>query len=119
MSGGAAHLVSSLPAGVAAVVEELVRRIVAVARPRRILLFGSAARGEMRPGSDLDLLVVVNGPVHRRALAQEIYRSLHGLVLPVDLAVATEDDLIRYADRPETALRYALCEGVILYDADN
>ncbi len=73
----------------------------------------------MRANSDLDLLVVVDPPVHRRALAQEIYRSLHGLAVPVDLIVATKDDLIRYADRPETALRYAQREGVIHYDADD
>lgn len=39
------------------VLGEIVRRIVAVAEPDRIILFGSAARGQMGPHSDLDLLV--------------------------------------------------------------
>ena len=43
---------------------EAVRRAVEVARPIRIILFGSAARGTMGPDSDFDLLVVVPGPVH-------------------------------------------------------
>jgi UTP:GlnB (protein PII) uridylyltransferase len=38
--------------------DEAVRRVVDVAHPDRIILFGSAARGQMGPDSDLDLLVV-------------------------------------------------------------
>ena len=51
-----AHL--QIPAGL---LEEVVRRVVSVAEPERIILFGSAARGEVRPDSDLDLLVVKDG----------------------------------------------------------
>ena len=40
------------------VLDDVVRRIVAVARPERIILFGSAARGQMAPHGDVDLLVV-------------------------------------------------------------
>ena len=56
-----------------AALETLVRRIVELARPDRIVLFGSAARGEMGPDSDLDVLVVKSGVEHRRRLAQDIY----------------------------------------------
>ena len=38
-------------------VAEIVRRIVKAARPEKIILFGSAARREMGPNSDLDFLV--------------------------------------------------------------
>jgi predicted nucleotidyltransferase len=38
--------------------QEIVRRIVAAVRPEKIILFGSAAREEMGPDSDLDLLVI-------------------------------------------------------------
>jgi uncharacterized protein len=48
------------------IVRVIVDRIVKVAHPRAIVLFGSAARGQMRPDSDLDFLIVVAGPVHRR-----------------------------------------------------
>jgi len=51
------------------VLDEVVQRIVAVADPEKIILFGSAARGELGPDSDLDLLVV-KSEVHRRKLAQ-------------------------------------------------
>ena len=68
---------------------EIIQRIFKVIHPQRIVLFGSAVRDQMGPDSDLDLLVIVRGPVHRRALAQEIYRNLHGIPLPVDVVVAT------------------------------
>ena len=98
------------------VLDEIVQRISAVIRPRRIVLFGSAARGEMGRDSDLDLLVVVQGPVHRRALAQEIYRHLHGIPQPVDVIVVTEQDIEQYGDRVGTILRPALREGQVIYE---
>ena len=47
-----------------ATLQEIVRRIVQVAQPEKIILFGSAARGEMGPHSDVDLLVIKSG-VHQ------------------------------------------------------
>jgi hypothetical protein len=52
-----------------AALETLIRRIVEVARPDRIVLFGSTARGEMGPDSDIDVLVVKSDVEHRRRLA--------------------------------------------------
>lgn len=53
-------MVSSAPGTLAApdLLAEVVRRIVEVARPERIILFGSAARGDAGRDSDLDFLVV-------------------------------------------------------------
>jgi predicted nucleotidyltransferase len=48
------------------IVSEMVRRIVETAHPLRIILFGSAARGEMDENSDLDVLVIMPDGVHRR-----------------------------------------------------
>ena len=49
---------------------EIIRRIVKVAAPEKIILFGSAARGEMGPNSDADLLVVKGGKYNRSRLAE-------------------------------------------------
>ena len=51
---------------------KIVRRIVEVANPEKIILFGSAAKGGMGPNSDLDLLVIASGPIHRGRLTLEI-----------------------------------------------
>jgi predicted nucleotidyltransferase len=44
-----------------AIVADIVRRIVRAAKPERIVLFGSAARSEMGPDSDYDVLVIKGG----------------------------------------------------------
>ena len=100
----------------ASVLEEITRRIVATAQPQRILLFGSVARGQPNADSDLDMLVIVRGPVHRRALAQEIYKNLHGILTPVDVVVATEQDIQQHGQAIGSILRPALREGQVIYD---
>ena len=50
-------------------IEELVRRIVDAVHPLRIILFGSAARGEMGPHSDIDVMVVMPEGTERRDTA--------------------------------------------------
>ncbi|MEW6718345.1 MAG: nucleotidyltransferase domain-containing protein [Chloroflexota bacterium] len=97
--------------------KEVTRRIVAAVQPQRVLAFGSSARGHLTPDSDLDILVIVRGPAHRRQLAQKIYRNLHGIGVPVDVVVVTEEDIANYGDKPGTILRPALLEGQVLYDA--
>jgi predicted nucleotidyltransferase len=97
--------------------EEVTRRIVASVRPQRVLLFGSAARGHMSKNSDLDMLVIMREPVHRRQTAQKIYRNLHGTGIAVDIVVATEKDLEKYGRRAGTILKAALQEGRVLYEA--
>ena len=39
-------------------IEEIVRRVTSAVHPLRVILFGSTARGEMSPESDIDLLIV-------------------------------------------------------------
>ncbi len=95
--------------------QELVHRIVEVAHPQQVILFGSAARGDMGPHSDVDLLVVVEAPVHRRRLAQSIYRNLVGVGFAADVVVVTTEDLRRYKEHPGMVIRPALAEGKVIY----
>jgi len=97
--------------------DEIIRRIVEVAQPDRIILFGSAARGEMGPNSDFDLLVVKAGVASRRELAQQIYLNLFGVPAPVDVIVVTPEDLERFRDRIGSIIGPALREGKELYAA--
>lgn len=97
---------------------EIISRVVEVADPERIILFGSAARGEMKPGSDLDLLVIKSG-AHRRKLAQEIYRNLLGLGQPVDVVVVRPEDIERYGDSHPLVIKGALEEGKVIYDGES
>jgi predicted nucleotidyltransferase len=99
------------------ILDDLVRRILAVVQPRRIILFGSAARGDMRPDSDLDILVVVSDGTPRRQTAQIIYQNLIGLRAAVDVVVATESDLQQYGDNFSLVYYPALREGRAIYAA--
>ena len=94
--------------------EEIVRRIVGVAQPDKIILFGSAARGEDHADSDLDLLVVKAG-TNRRRVAESIYRSLIGVGRAVDIVVVTPEDVERYGHSHALVLAPALAEGIVLY----
>ena len=71
----------------------------------------------MGPDSDLDLLVIKANVPHRRHLAQQIYLSLFGIPVPVDLVVVTPDDILAYGDKVGTIIGPALREGRQLYAA--
>ena len=98
-----------------ALLTEITRRIVAVSDPQQIILFGSQARGEAGPDSDLDLLVIKDEVASPRAEAARIYRALAGLSTPVDIVVARSDYVRRHRDIIGTVVRPALREGRVLY----
>jgi len=96
-------------------IERMVRRIVRQFRPERVILFGSRARGDARPDSDVDLLVVmpVEGPKHRKQV--EIRVALHGIRVPKDIIVTTPEDFEWRRDVPGTIEYPAANEGRVLY----
>lgn len=95
----------------------IVDRVVEAARPDKIILFGSAARGVIGPNSDVDLLVVKAGDYHRRRLAQRIRQNLWGIEEAVDVVVVKPEDVERYKDEHSLIIAPALREGRVVYDA--
>jgi predicted nucleotidyltransferase len=95
--------------------EEITQRIRVISDPEEIILFGSAARGEASPDSDLDLLVVKAEVDSTRAEAARIYRELADLPVPVDVVVVRQAYVERYGDLVGTVVRPALREGRVLY----
>ena len=72
-------------------IEEIIRRILSVTRPDRIILFGSAATGEMTRDSDIDLVILESTPENTREESVRIGDALRGLDYPFDVIVmATE-----------------------------
>lgn len=108
---------STVIESVEATLDSAVRRIISAVHPLKIVLFGSATRGELSPHSDLDLLVVVPPGIHRRKTAQKIYRHLIGVDFPVDIVVVTEEDIEQFKDHGGMVIRPALAEGKVLYAA--
>lgn len=98
------------------ILDDIVGRIVETVRPEKIILFGSAARGDMGPHSDVDLLIVRQGG-HSRKLVGQMYRRLHGVAAAVDAVMVSPAELVRYKDSHALVIKPALAEGVVVYDA--
>ena len=96
---------------------ELVERIVSVARPLKVILFGSAARGEMKDDSDLDVLVVVPEGTPCRQVAQRLHMNLFGIPFGVDLMVTTPSILEKHRKNIGLVYHAILKEGKELYAA--
>jgi len=98
-------------------VDSLVARIVEIAHPLKIVLFGSAARNELHAESDIDVLVVMPDGTRRRQVAQMLYRQIRGLGVPFDILVATPMDLRKHQNNPGLIYRDLLKEGREVYAA--
>ena len=98
-------------------IDAIVDRIVEVADPRRIVVFGSAAKGQMGPDSDIDILVVMPDGVHRRRTSQRLHRCLAGMGVAKDIVVVTESDVRDYSENPSLVIRPARENGKEVYRA--
>lgn len=96
--------------------DDVIRRVVGAAQPKKIILFGSAARGAMGPHSDVDLLVIKE-TVDTLDLTTRIYRKLHGVGAAVDAIVVTPADVDRFKDSHALVIKPALREGRVVYEA--
>ena len=96
---------------------EIVRRIVEVAQPERIILFGSAARRQMGSHSDVDLLVIKSGEFDQSRLVGDIYMNLHGVGQAVDVILITPEQVERYRNTHCLVIAPALREGKEVYHA--
>lgn len=99
------------------VVEKLVQQIVETAHPLRVILFGSAARGPMRPDSDIDLLIVMPEGTDSGKVTHELYNHVGGVNVGYDLIVTTPDILEKYKDNCALVYKWALQEGREVYAA--
>lgn len=95
---------------------EITRRIVQTSDPQKIILFGSYARGTSNADSDLDLLIIVPGVKHLRQESIRLRRALRGLLVPVDIVVATPEQIDRLGQTSGLVYQSALSEGRVLYE---
>ena len=98
-------------------VDEAVRRIVDEVHPIQVVLFGSAARGDFGPDSDLDLLVVMPDHADRLETAYRLHRRLRKLGCAKDIVVALESEVESLRDNPSMIIHTALTEGREVYHA--
>jgi len=100
-----------------ATIDEILRRILSVSKADRIILYGSAATGNMTPDSDIDLLILEENPVNSREKRVKGRNALRGLGYAFDVRVmATE----RFEETKDVIGGIALPAdkyGAIIYEA--
>ncbi len=101
-----------------AVIDGIVERVVEIAQPQKVILFGSAARGDMGPHSDIDLLVIKDGE-NDWDLTRRIYSGLSGAGAPVDIIVASTTTIERYKNSHALVYKPALREGKVMYESQS
>ncbi|MEJ7798592.1 MAG: nucleotidyltransferase domain-containing protein [Solirubrobacteraceae bacterium] len=83
-------------------------------RGARVFLFGSHARGEAGPHSDIDFLVIEPHVDRRHAEMVRLRRALRGLDASVDVIVYSEEQADRFGRTWGHVVRHALEEGQLL-----
>ncbi len=95
---------------------EIVQRILAAGKPQKIVLFGSRARNDYRPDSDLDLLIIEDTPLPRFKRSGPYRRALLGLFPAKDVVVRTPFEVEEWQNVPNAFITAVLNEGRILYE---
>ena len=96
---------------------EAVRRIVEAAQPRKVVVFGSQARGEGTEDSDLDLMVIMDHVESQVRESVRLRRLLKGLIMAVDVLVVSRGKYDYWCDTPGNVFYEAKHEGRVLYEA--
>jgi len=98
------------------ILEHIVTTIVNNLRPRRIIVFGSYARGEAQPDSDLDLFVEMDAPLSRRGRSSRIKRLFDPYPCPMDIVVYTPQEVAYWRQAAASMVASVLREGKVLYE---
>jgi len=96
--------------------QEVVERVLKIAQPERLVLFGSRARGEASPNSDLDLLVVQESSEPRYRRSVPYYTALADLPVEVEVVVYTPDEVKAWQEVAQAFVTTAIREGRVLYE---
>lgn len=95
---------------------EVTERIRRITHPRKIILFGSRARGKDRINSDWDFLVIVESNLPRHKRSAPIYGALSDMSVGMDILVYTPDEVEEWSNVPQALVTTAIREGKVLYE---
>jgi predicted nucleotidyltransferase len=85
-------------------------------QPEKIVLFGSRARGDARPKSDMDLLVIAQSREPRYRRSPPLYSALSDIPIPMDIMVYNPEEVWEWQNVHQAFITTALREGKVLYE---
>lgn len=96
--------------------EQISRKIVEAFNPRRIVVFGSQARGDARPDSDLDLLIEMESDLPPAERIRAVDRLFHPRQWSMDVVVFTPEEVAQQRSSQNSLVQTAQREGRVLYE---
>ncbi|MBI3559157.1 nucleotidyltransferase domain-containing protein [Candidatus Gottesmanbacteria bacterium] len=98
--------------------KNILEKIISGYQPQKVILFGSAVRGEMRKDSDIDLLIVKDDPDKRPFRGAKVYGILRDIKrnFPLDVIVYTPAELEYRRSLGDYFIEDVLTEGKVLYE---
>ncbi len=97
-------------------ISDILRRVVETVQPERVILFGSRARGDARPDSDFDLLVIKESDEPRYRRSVPLYVALADLPVEVEVVVYTPEEVLEWSEVPQAFVTTAVREGTTIYE---
>lgn len=104
-----------LNAGDYELLRTITTRISEAIHPEKIILFGSWARGERSPQSDIDLLIIQESDLSRPQRYAQVRRLFWGMGVPMDILVYTPAEFDRFQSVPGSFTYTVAREGKVLY----
>ena len=99
-------------------VQRAIEKIIAIGKPRKIILFGSFVKATTTPDSDLDVLIITGDDTRNpRKESVRIRKALRGISMPMDIIVIPETKWLQLKDCPGMIFEEALCNGRVVYEA--
>jgi len=99
------------------IIYSMAKRIEEKFNPEKIIVFGSWAKGEAGPNSDVDILVIMDcAREKKRQMQVAIRKELREFKVPKDVIVASLSDINKHKDSWWTVYHPTLKEGVVMYE---
>ncbi|MCD6214201.1 MAG: nucleotidyltransferase domain-containing protein [Candidatus Desulfofervidus sp.] len=100
-------------------IEEIVKRILSVVNPVKIILFGSYVYGKPRKDSDLDILVIVDEdkkPGYKRVVPVNL--ALSDIIYPIDVFIYTKKEVEEWTGVPHSFITSIIKKGKVIYEKE-
>jgi len=97
--------------------DQIVKTIVSVVVPDKVILFGSYARGDYRKDSDIDILILKNGLKNEREMINSLYMEFfkEKISIPIDIIATDYEKYNRLSNDIGYIYKTIKQEGKVIY----